>query len=97
MTKYSYDFQTCGFAIIDDVRATVESQRDWDFSKSAKDARANCIAAAKRFGISKLMDAELKALAQYLITSRAGLHIATYAWGTYADFKQGAKAEPAFN
>lgn len=87
MSMYPYDFQTCGFAIVDDVRAIVESQRDWDFAQSAKDARANCIAAAKRFGINKIVGAELKALSKYLVECRAGLNIATYAWGTYADIK----------
>ena len=85
MSAYAYDFQTCGFAIIDDVRAIVESQHDWDHSNSIRDAQANNETAAKRFGYDRLTSDEQKALAKFLVDSKAGLHIATYAWGTYAD------------
>ena len=93
MSMYAYDFQTCGFAIIDKVRSIVESQRDWDHSNSLKVARSNCGAAAKRFGYKRLLTAEQKALAKFLVETKAGLHIATYAWGTYADMKASANDE----
>ncbi|NNC36415.1 MAG: hypothetical protein HKO02_03080 [Hyphomonadaceae bacterium] len=87
MSMYAYDFQTCGFAIIDDVRAIIESQPEWDFSNSIKAAEANCVVAAKRFGYTRLTSDEHHALVDFLVAKKAGLHIATYAWGTYADLK----------
>jgi hypothetical protein len=90
MSIYAYDFQTCGHAVIDHVRAAIDSQREWDFSSSEKEARANSREAAKRFGINKILNDEHKALSKYLIAKRAGLHIATYAWGTYIDLLSSA-------
>jgi hypothetical protein len=87
MSIYQYDFQSCGHAIIDEVRAVVDSQREWDFSASGKQARVNSLAAERRFGIKRPRSAEQRALTKYLIDSRAGLHIATYAWGIYVDLK----------
>ena len=93
MSMYAYDFQTSGFEAIDKVRAVVESQNEWDRSDSLKEARANSAAAAKRFGYTGLMNAEQKALREFLINSKAGLHIATYAWGIYTDMKASTQAE----
>lgn len=93
MSVYAYDFQTCGFATIDNVRAIVESQRDWDRSDSIETARVNNAAAAKRFGFKGFMTEEQKALAKFLVDQKAGLHISTFAWGTYADLKASSAAE----
>ena len=87
MTLYKYDFQTCGVEIIDKVRAIVESQPEWDHSNSIKTAEENCTTAAKRFGYTRLTSDEHHALVDFLVAKKAGLHIATYAWGTYADLK----------
>lgn len=93
MSVYPYDFQTCGHVIVDRVRSIVDSQREWDFSSSIKEARANCAKAAQKFGIKQLLKDEHKALANYLVATKAGLHIATYAWGTYADLRDRQASE----
>ena len=87
MSNYQYDFQTCGHAIIDEVRAIVDSQPEWDFAATSKEARANTAAAAKRVGFKRPRSLEQRALILCLGISRAGLHISTYAWGIYADLK----------
>lgn len=95
MTTYAYDFQTCGFETIDNVRAIIESQPNWDRSSNIKQAKANNAAAANRFGFKQLLTAEQKALAKFLVDKLAGLHIATYAWGIYADLQSNEKSSVA--
>lgn len=85
MVDYPYLFPTSGFRRVDDIRAELESQKDWDFSSSIQQAHTNQKAAAARFGFLVPFDEEQIALALYLCESKAGLHMATYAWGLYAD------------
>lgn len=93
MSIYPYDFQTCGHPLVDQVRAVIDAQPEWDFSTTAKEARTNCAQARRHFGVRRPRSAEQKALDKYLISQRAGLHIATYAWGTYVDLKASQTAD----
>ena len=85
MVDYPYLFPTCGFRRVDDIRAELESQRDWDFSLSMQEANQHQKSAARRFGFVIPFDEEQIALAIYLCEAKAGPHIATYAWGLYAE------------
>lgn len=82
--KYPYLFQTCGFPEIDDIRAELESQRDWDHVSSESDSRHVQAIAAQKFMSPIPFSKEQKALRDYLVAKRAGLNISTYAWGLYA-------------
>ncbi len=81
---YSYLFQTSGFPLIDDIRAEIESQRDWDYASSSDDALILQRQASTKYGIVPPYTQEQKALASLLKGKRAGRNIATYAWGLYA-------------
>ncbi len=84
-TGYLYNFQTCGFSVVDDIRAEIESQSDWDFSRSIEETEKAIYNAARRFGFFEPFTPEQKALAIYLKNRKVGLKIATYAWGLYAE------------
>ena len=81
---YPYLFQTCGFPLIDDIRAEIESQRHWDFAASALEADAIQRRASKKYGIVPPYTQEQDTLVKLLRDKRAGRSIATYAWGLYA-------------
>lgn len=81
---YTYLFQTSGFPAIDDIRAELESQSDWDFAKTTAQAQQYQHEAAIRFGFSAPYSDEEQALGTYLVDKKAGLHISTYAWGLYS-------------
>lgn len=83
--EYPYLFQTCGFATIDAIRAELESQPDWDWSDTVETAEQVQEMAAQRFGFFKPFTAEQQKLVAYLTTKRVGRHMATYAWGLYAE------------
>ena len=70
---------------MDDIRAEIESQSEWDYSddESLDDNIRN---AARRFGFFEPFTPEQEALAAILRDHKAGLMIATYAWGLYADY-----------
>ena len=81
---YPYLFQTSGYDTIDQIRAELESQPEWDWSSSSAEADTVQEMAAQRFGFLKPFNTEQAQLASYLRTKCAGLHMATYAWGLYA-------------
>ena len=93
-TEYRYLFQTCGFSIIDDIRAEIESQSDWDFSDGEVEAAQNSRQAARRYGFFEPFTPEQEQLSQILTQSQAGPLIAIYAWGLYSDHLA-ATIEPA--
>ena len=81
---YKYLFQTSGYPIIDEIRAELESQSDWDFAQTTAFAQDFQHRAATKFGFSAPYSDEEQALGTYLVDKKAGLHISTYAWGLYA-------------
>jgi len=82
---YTYLFQTCGFSVVDDIRAEIESQSEWDFSKD-ENIDDTIRMAARRFGFFEPFTPEQEALAAVLRRHKAGILISTYAWGLYADY-----------
>lgn len=84
--NYPYLFQTSGFAVIDKIRAELESQREWDFVKDTDQATSTIETAAARFGFSLPFTDEQSKLSSYLKSKLAGTHMCTYAWGLYAEF-----------
>lgn len=85
VVDYPYLFQTCGFARIDDIRAELESQGDWDFVEGQAISNDIQVRAANRFGYYVPFTPEQRALASYLIKRQAGMMISVYAWGLYAE------------
>ena len=84
VVDYPYLFQTCGFARVDDIRAEIESQADWDFVPSQELSNDIQVKAANRFGFYVPFSPEQRALTSYLIKRRAGEMISVYAWGLFA-------------
>lgn len=82
---YPYLFQTCGFSRVDDIRAELESQSDWDWSPSPEITDIIQMRAANSFGFFAPFSPEQKALTAYLKKRQAGQMISTYAWGLFAD------------
>lgn len=95
LAEYTYDFQTSGFPIVDAIRAEIESQSEWDYSGTQDEVELNIFSAARRFGFFEPFDEEQVALNSILRRRNAGLHIATYAWGLYADALSTSEDIPA--
>ena len=83
---YPYFFQTCGYSAVDDIRAEIESQPEWDYCNDDEQMDETIRVAARRFGFFEPFTAEQEALAAILRRHKAGLLISTYAWGLYADY-----------
>jgi len=85
MVTYQFMFQTSGFERVDNIRAEVESQRDWDYVPSFQVGTNIQLGAAARYGFLAPFTEEQKALARYLRQENAGPNISTYAWGLLAE------------
>ena len=85
VSVYPYDFNTSGFARVDEVRFLIEDQSEWDYAFSSADLERNNLSAAGRFGFGPNFTPEEIALRDVLIDLKAGSHIMTYAWGMYRD------------
>ncbi len=81
---YPYLFQTSGFKRVDEIRAELESQQQWDYAKSPSQALRIQDQVAKSLGFQAPYTKEQFALRKILYGKRAGTNIATYAWGLYA-------------
>ena len=84
--EYSYMFQTCGFRAVDDIRAEIESQPEWDYCQNLQEAAQTSRLAARRFGFFEPFSPEQEMLSSILTRLKAGPLIATYAWGLYSDY-----------
>lgn len=81
---YPYMFQTSGFSRIDEIRAEIESQPNWDYAPASEVALKIQDEAARKFGVLPPYSKEQFALRKILYVKRAGSNIATYAWGLYS-------------
>lgn len=88
---YPYLFQTSGFARIDDIRAELESQAEWDFAPNQMASNDIQVRAANRFGFYVPFSPEQRALASYLLKRQAGEMISVYAWGLFAQSREPAR------
>lgn len=88
--NYPYLFQTSGYPVIDQIRAEIESQGQWDYVATASRALQCQINAAQKFGFFPPYTKEQKSLANFLRSKAAGHNISTYAWGLYAETRKTA-------
>lgn len=83
---YPYDFHTCGYEIIDKVRAGLGDRSSWDIAEDCRATLVYCKERAALFGVLEPYNEEQSVLTNYLVSHRAGPKIITDAWSLYANF-----------